>query len=245
MAKKEPSLVGNPRNIAYNPDDPEDIKRAMAETREAISQRIASMENLMGQQLREAVNQASERVLQTTDQLSNRVKETTELVTSRVKESSDRMRETTEHIKKSFSSSIKELQEKTDMPHRVRKEPIKTVAVAAGTGFMFGAFMANRAKKRAKLFRRELEEALPGGLKALREASQRQRQQVQQIQRHNILNRSAWLTLLSTVSLQLAQQLLQTGIVRFADQMMKKQQQKSVLNEADIQIPRQETQATM
>ncbi|MFW7377679.1 MAG: hypothetical protein ACOH5I_02575 [Oligoflexus sp.] len=216
MAKTDSIVTGRSAGN-YEGKSASEIRKSMAATRESLHENIATMETLMGNQIRGAVQDASTRVKETTDHISSKVQETAE------------------HVGQSLKAPIKELQQKVEIvPVKVQNDPLKTLAIAAGSGLLFGAWLGRRATKRTRLLRQELLSILP-------ELSEMQTQQQIGPSKTGVTGILAGLV--STLALQAGRQLIHTGIERFQERRSGRRH--FAADEAEVRLKRHGKTASM
>ena len=96
---------------------PEEIEHEIEKTREALTVKLSRLEEEVEDKVRNTVDQVSGQIMDTVDHFTGKVKD-----------------------------GVERVQNQFDLRLRMQREPIRTMAIALGAGFAFGAWLAMRRR---------------------------------------------------------------------------------------------------
>lgn len=101
---------------------PDDLRQVMATTRQTISERLMELESEVERRVLDTVDQVSQRVTETTGHISQRIRAPIDKIQGRVNE----------------------------VPKEIESRPMRSLAMSAGAGFVFGALLGRRAIRKMR-----------------------------------------------------------------------------------------------
>ncbi len=99
---------------------PEEIELEIEKTREALTVKLSRLEEEVEDKVRNTVDQVSGQIMDTVDHFTGRVKD-----------------------------GVERVQNQFDLRLRMQRDPLRTMALALGAGFAFGAWLASRQRPSA------------------------------------------------------------------------------------------------